>query len=303
MDNLKKALVIGSRGFIGQHMVVALLAQDYIVNGIDIVEFHQTGYQYFKISALSPDFRNLLSSNKYDYIINCAGSGNVGYSIEHPLSDYELNTHSVFHILDGIRISQPGCRFIHFSSAAVYGDPIQLPISENSVITPISPYGYHKYHSELICKEFSTLYSIPILVLRPFSVYGPGLRKQLLWDIFQKAHQNQVIELWGSGNESRDFIYVTDMCNIILALLNKNLPLFETLNLATGESVSISSIAQILLNKLNYSNTIEFNEFDKVGNPKYWKADVSRLKHYGSFPKTSLEDGISKTAEWMITNG
>ena len=284
-------------------MVTALLEQDYIVTGIDVIEFHQDEYQYYKISATSADFRNLLSLNKYDLILNCAGSGNVSYSIEHPMSDYELNTHSVFHILDVIRIYQRSCRFIHFSSAAVYGDPVQLPISENAVPNPISPYGYHKYHSELICKEFSTLYSIPILILRPFSVYGPGLRKQLLWDIFQKAHQNQIIELWGSGNEYRDYIYITDMCNIILDLQYKKLPLFEIINIANGESVSISAISRMLLDKLSYTNTIKFNKLDKIGNPKNWKADVSKMKQYGSFPTITLEEGVSKTAEWMLTNG
>ena len=300
---MKNILVIGSRGFIGMRMVSMALSRKFNVHGIDVIEFQQHEYKYEKISIFSTDFTKLLSTFKYEFIINCAGSGNVGFSVEHPLSDYELNTRGVIYILDTIRLYQPDCRYIHLSSAAVYGNPLDLVISENSSIAPISPYGYHKWQSELICKEYADLFNLSTLVIRPFSVYGPGLRKQLLWDIFQKANKNDVIELWGTGEETRDFIYVDDLCEIILKLVMHELPKFEILNVAMGKSISISNIAELLILKLGYNNKIIFNNLVKRGNPRFWKSDVSKLAKYGLKTSISLDDGINETAKWLLANG
>jgi UDP-glucose 4-epimerase len=299
---LKNILVIGSRGFIGMRMVSMALSRKFNVHGVDVIEFQQHEYKYEKISIFSTDFTKLLSTFKYEFIINCAGSGNVGFSVEHPLSDYELNTRGVIYILDTIRLYQPECRYIHLSSAAVYGNPLDLVISENSSIEPISPYGYHKWQSELICKEYAYLFNLSTLVIRPFSVYGPGLRKQLLWDIFQKAKKNDVVELWGTGEETRDFIYVDDLCEIILKLVMLDLPKFEILNLAMGQSISISNIAELLISKLGFKNTIKFNNMVKPGDPRFWKTDVSKLTKYGLKTSVSLDKGINETAKWFLSN-
>ncbi len=278
------------------------LSRKFNVHGVDVIEFQQHEYKYEKISIFSTDFTKLLSTFKYEFIINCAGSGNVGFSVEHPLSDYELNTRGVIYILDTIRLYQPECRYIHLSSAAVYGNPLDLVISENSSIEPISPYGYHKWQSELICKEYAYLFNLSTLVIRPFSVYGPGLRKQLLWDIFQKAKKNDVVELWGTGEETRDFIYVDDLCEIILKLVMLDLPKFEILNLAMGQSISISNIAELLISKLGFKNTIKFNNMVKPGDPRFWKTDVSKLTKYGLKTSVSLDKGINETAKWFLSN-
>lgn len=289
-------------GFIGKKMTIISQNKNFEVNGIDVIESHHKEYDYFKISIFSTDFIQLMASIKYDIIINCSGSGNVGFSVEYPLSDYELNTRGVIYILDAIRLYQPNCQYIHLSSAAVYGNPIVLPISENGLIAPISPYGYHKWQSELICKEYAELFNISSLVIRPFSVYGPGLRKQLIWDIFQKAKNSERVELWGTGEETRDFVHVTDLCNIILNLTIQKRPIFETINIAMGESISVLSIAELLLNKLGYSNTIIFNNFIRSGDPRFWKSDVSRLSKYGLCTSITLDEGIEETAKWLLTN-
>lgn len=298
-----KILVIGSDGFIGSNLIKSLLNSRYEVSGIDIVEKYISEYIYQKISVFSLDFNVFIESNQFDFIINCSGSGNVNYSIENPFYDYELNTIAVFKILDAIRKYQNTCRYIQISSAAVYGNPLKLPISEEHLLMPISPYGHHKWQSELICKEFSDLYQIPVLVLRPFSVYGPGLKKQLLWDVFQKAKNSNLIELWGTGEETRDFIYVDDLCDIILKLLKYQLSNFEIFNIAMGESVSISQISEMLICKLGYNTKIKFNNLIKLGNPRFWKSNVNKLSSYGIRTSISLEDGINETAKWLLKNG
>ena len=299
---MKKVLVIGAKGFIGKHLIDLALRWQYIVDGIDIIEFQGETYEYHKASVFSNEFEDILSKSKYDVIINCCGSGNVGFSVINPLSDFELNVISVIHILDLIRRTQTKCRFVHFSSAAVYGNPLDLPISENHKIAPISPYGYHKWQAELACQEYAYLYKIPILILRPFSVYGPGLRKQLLWDIYLKSKKSDIIELWGTGDETRDFIYIDDLCRIIFELISINLQSFEIVNIANGESISIANISALLIEKLGYSNKIIFNNILKPGDPRFWQSDVIRLNQYGLNSLVSLDDGITKTAKWLLNN-
>ncbi len=278
------------------------MLNNYAVHGIDLVEHENSIYPYKKLSISSIDFIDFLSQHKFDTIINCAGSGNVGYSINHPLSDFELNTKTVFYVLEAIRLHQPNCRYIHLSSAAVYGNPHQLPISENSPMSPISPYGFHKWQSEIICKEYADLFNIPVLILRPFSVYGPGLRKQLLWDIFQQTKNRDSIQLWGSGEETRDFIHIDDLCQIILKISTQELPSFDVLNIATGKSISVSRIAALLIRSLQIKKEITFNQIHKKGYPSLWEADVSKLEKYGIMANISIEEGIADTATWLLSN-
>ena len=94
-----------------------------------------------------------------------------------------LNVSNVFKQLDAIRKFQPGCKYINLSSAAVYGNPESLPISEDHHLDPISPYGNHKKMAEEVCADFYTNYRIPTCSLRIFSAYGAGLQKQLFWDL------------------------------------------------------------------------------------------------------------------------
>lgn len=181
-----KVLVIGSKGFIGSH--VATLFEEmygYEVHECDVaVDYAKNNYHL--IDATNADYHQVFRNNYFDACINCAGAASVSDSILNPLRDYTLNTYNVFKILDAIRLFQPDCKFVNLSSAAVYGNPHRLPVQENLDLIPVSPYGVHKLHAEMIGEEFYNYYNIPNCSLRIFSAYGPRLKKQLLWDIFQK---------------------------------------------------------------------------------------------------------------------
>ena len=107
------------------------------------------------------------------------------------------------------------------SSAAVYGSPSSLPITEQSDIKPISPYGWHKYLSEILCKKYFSLYKMQTISLRVFAVYGERLTKQLFWDIYEKIQKSNDITLFGTGNESRDFINIKDLVLAIELVVEK----------------------------------------------------------------------------------
>lgn len=293
-------MILGSEGFIGLHVIKKGIKKGYQVFGCDIVKNSNIDYNFFNISVDTNAFCALLSEISFDCIINCAGSGSVLFSIENPKQDFLLNVSNVLYILEAIKKYQKLTKYIHISSAAVYGNPESLPIKETSLISPISPYGFHKLQSETLCKEYAQLYGINIFIVRPFSVYGPGLKKQIIWDTFQKGKINNIIELSGTGNETRDFIYIEDLTDSLFHLILLNYESFEIFNVATGDETSIYLFLQKLLHHLGWNHKLFFNQTLREGDPKFWKADISKLSSVGFNSKCMIDDGLSNTAEWLL---
>jgi UDP-glucose 4-epimerase len=172
-----KLLLIGSEGFIGRHCVQYFLNKQWEVTGCDLVDYTSASYTYFKISRLQPSYEPVFEDATYDVCINAAGNGSVPVSIAHPLTDFEANCYDVVRVLELLRTKNPSCKYIHFSSAAVYGNPVQLPVAETDRLSPLSPYGWHKLIAEQLCQEYHRLYNLPVVILRPFSVYGTCIRR------------------------------------------------------------------------------------------------------------------------------
>jgi UDP-glucose 4-epimerase len=294
-------LIIGSEGFIGNHCVNYFLNKGYKVYGCDLLDYKSLSYTYTKISRLNPNFDTLFDNVKYDFCINAAGNGSVPVSIEKPLLDFDANCYDVIRLLQLIKDRCPKCKYIQISSAAVYGNPQSLPIQESDQLSPLSPYGWHKLIAEKLCEEYSTLHNLSIAVVRPFSVFGPKLRKQLLWDMYQKAIANPEIELWGDGTESRDFIFINDLVYAIDLILEKDSSTFNIYNLASGEEVTIETLAKLFFKELGGNIKYKFNGQTRAGDPRNWKASIEKLATLGFVPGHSLEDGLKTTALWLKT--
>lgn len=292
-----KILVIGSKGFIGQHTLDHFRKLGYDTIGCDVVTDYDDS-NYFQIDATNSDYHFIFENHEINVCVNCSGAASVPLSLQFPLKDFSLNTLNVFKILEAIRTNQPQCKFINLSSAAVYGNPISLPIKENFEPKPLSPYGIHKLQAEQICTEFNSYYDIKTCSVRIFSAYGNGLKKQLFWDMYKKFSANDSIELYGTGNESRDFIHVDDIVNA-LDLVIKNASFSgEVINLANGEEFTIKFVADLFRKHLDQSKEIRFNNMGKPGDPLNWRADISILKTFGYAPKVSLESGIKNYIDW-----
>lgn len=292
-----KTLVIGSKGFIGGHVLNYFKTNNLPVLGCDVVTEYDDD-TYIQIDATNSDFHAVFENFEILNCINCSGAASVPMSLENPLKDFSLNTLNVFKILDAIRLYQPNCKFINLSSAAVYGNPYRLPIKEKFKYKPVSPYGLHKMQAEQICYEFYHFYQIKTCSLRLFSAYGEGLKKQLLWDLFQKFKNNDTIELFGTGNETRDFIYVEDIVEAIICCLNNAKFEGEAINIANGEELSIAKIATIFNNEFGAVKNIIFNNQTKKGDPLNWRADISMLQELGYKKTVSIEAGIKNYIEW-----
>ncbi len=297
-----KILIIGSEGFIGSHLINFYLLKGYDVIGVDLFEQSRSNITYHQLLINHDTLSNVLKQHSFDYCINAAGNGDVNLSVSNPELDFKSNTFFTFQILEGIRLYNPTCKFLYISSAAVYGNPEKLPVSESDPVKPISPYGWHKLLSENICKEYFELYNIQSAIVRPFSVYGPGLKKQILWDLFNKSsNQNATLELWGGGQEARDFIYIDDLVKAIDIIISQPNLKAEIYNVASGEMTLIKDISTLLLINLNRKIHIVFNGLIHKGNPIQWKADVSKLFALGFIPTIHIEEGIPKLATWLKT--
>jgi dTDP-glucose 4,6-dehydratase/UDP-glucose 4-epimerase len=294
-----KILIIGSKGFIGQHLKRFLISRHEEVWGADVVVDYVHPEQYFLIDTSNADFHTLFSGIQFDLCINCSGAASVPDSLQHPLRDYNLNTANVFKLLDAIRISQMNCRFINLSSAAVYGNPQALPVTAAAITAPMSPYGIHKLMSEQICREFYLYFKVPTCSLRIFSAYGEGLRKQLFWDLYQKTKTETGISLFGTGEESRDFIYINDLVQAIDLVAKHGDVNGESINIANGEEVFIKDCVKIFYGLFEKPLPFSFMGQTRVGDPNNWVADITPLKKLGYKQQHSLKDGLQKYYEWI----
>ncbi|MCE7065379.1 NAD(P)-dependent oxidoreductase [Dyadobacter sp. CY326] len=294
-----KVLVIGSKGFIGSHLCDFFQSlPGYEVFESDVmVDYEKTNY--FLVDATNSDFQKVFRDYQFDACINCSGAASVPDSLKNPMRDFTLNTLNVYKILDAIRANQPICKFINFSSAAVYGNPLSLPIQEQLALAPISPYGIHKMQAEEICKIFHTYYQIPTCSLRVFSAYGPGLKKQLFWDICKKAGQTDEIEMFGTGEESRDFIYIDDLVAAVQCCLSDAKFQGEAINIANGEEIKISHAVEMLLHFFPDKKKAKFNGLIKTGDPVNWRADITLLRSMGYNKSTTLEHGLKNYYQWI----
>jgi UDP-glucose 4-epimerase len=301
-NKLKSVLVTGVAGFIGRYVARYFYEQEWLVIGIDNSppENAPLGnlqtYQHLQLpnSAL----HSLLKENPPQVCIHCAGRASVGLSLTDPAADFYGNTLLTFELLNALRLYAPSCRFIFLSSAAVYGNPEFLPVTETLSNAPLSPYGFHKWQCEQICLEFTKVYGLPTTSVRIFSAYGPGLRRQVLWDICWKAITKNSVTLQGTGYESRDFIHALDIAKALMVLATSAPMEGEVYNLASGKEVSISELANMILNALEYDCTPQFDGVLPVGNPLNWQADISKLNALGFIPSVPLEMGVKTFANW-----
>ncbi len=291
-------LIIGSKGFIGSHLVEHFIQdKKNEVFGCDVIESDEKNY--FRVDKFSPDYDILFKNHKFDICIYAGGNGSVPLSMEQPDMDYFLNTHTVNLLLSSISRLQPSCKFLHMSSAAVYGSPMTLPINENAAIQPISPYGWHKYLSEIICKKYYSLNKIKTVSLRVFAVYGERLQKQLFWDIYQKILKSNVISLFGTGNESRDFINIKDLVKAIEVIIKNAEFNGGVYNISSGIETTINEAATLFCNLYNSKLRIEFSGQTKAGDPINWRADISKLSDLGFKTDVKLGDGLERYVKWL----
>jgi UDP-glucose 4-epimerase len=297
-------LITGVTGFIGRYLSNFLYKCNFDIIGFGKTAIENSPGNYFLeySNDLSiQNFSKVISDYNISCIIHCAGRSSVAESYRDPEDDYLSGPHLTQKLLNCIRLNPKNTRFLFFSSAAVYGNPKILPLSEESAIRPISNYGYNKYLSEITCLQYNKIYNIPTTIVRVFSAYGIGLKRQVIWDIVKKLQESKTIIMKGTGQETRDFIHIQDICEAIYCILTKSDFSNDIYNLASGTETSIKEITNKIISILSNDN-IKFN-FDNNnpnGNPLFWKSDISKIQRLGFKSKITIEDGLKQYLKWAL---
>jgi UDP-glucose 4-epimerase len=301
-------LVIGGTGFIGSHLVEALTRGEGEVTVLtrDLTTARcnlRSVQQRVKIveGTLAPGRPlEVLKRNRFDTIFYLAGSPSVGNSIDDPKMDYVQNLGSTFTLLENLRSSYSDTKLIFCSSAAVYGNPAEIPIKETTATIPISPYGVSKLAAERYIAVYCQLYGMRAASLRLFSVYGPRQTKLVIYDFIKQLVADPThLQIRGDGRQARDFIYVDDVVKAILLVANRGALTGETYNVASGKSISIATLARKLSSTLGISPQLIFTGKQDSGHPDKWFVEIERLSALGFLPTTSLETGLRRTCHWF----
>ena len=299
-------LITGDRGFIGSHIA------EYFAGMKEISVYGWNSRGVYNYAAQESCVANMLdyaatlqvlSTIRPDLIIHCAGNAEVSSSVIRPNDDLNKNyitTHNLLFAMKELQLHK--CRFVLLSSAAVYGNPMRLPITEESEINPVSPYALHKKAAEDVCIFMHKNYGFPVKILRIFSVYGPGLRKQIFWDMYCKIQKEGRLDLFGSGAESRDYIYISDLIRAIIAVVESE----DTrliYNVANGCEVTIREAAECFAKHINLpKEKISFAGVRREGDPINWRADITGLQRLGYRRQVSFDEGIRNYIKWVKEN-
>lgn len=300
---MKTILITGAKGFLGSNICKHFKQKGYTTYGIghgglSVEESHEVGLDYWKKDDIS--IASILEFNQtFDVIVHCGGSGSVGFSVEHPYDDFRKTVDGTLEVLEYMRLHNPNAHLIYPSSPAVQGECEDKPIQEDYIGKPASPYGYHKKIAEDLCQSYSEKYNLKVSIIRLFSVYGIGLKKQLLWDAYHKIQDaKEEVVFWGTGEETRDFIHISDVIHIIEKLIDKS-ENFTVINGGTGIKHTIKNVVEMIRDIINKDVKIKFNGQVNVGNPVYYWADIQKLDQLDYKPSKQLEQELKNYVEWV----
>jgi len=297
-------LVTGGFGFLGRNIARYFKARGYTVTGLgrDLwqpQEHLEWGFDHWIHGDITLELLNTQSTVP-DMIVHCGGSGSVAFSTTEPFLDFNKTVVSTAAILEYIRTSAGAAKLIYPSSPAVHGSHGPYPIRTSAPINPVSPYGRHKRMAEELCEQYRNCFNIDVSIIRFFSIFGNGLRKQLIWDACQKLVSGKKhVEFWGTGDETRDFLHIDDAADLIYTLAasdKKNL----LLNGASGKWHTIRDVVKLLADCLHSGAEISFNQNFKPGDPKHYQADITEAEKIPWQPRVPLEAGLKEYVAWFI---
>jgi UDP-glucose 4-epimerase len=295
-------LVTGAHGFLGRHVARSFSCQGYTALGIGHGEWAKSEWEKWGLSEWKCSDVNSASlkglSTIPSIIIHCAGGGSVSFSIEDPIADFERTVVTTAHVLEYVRTAAPSCRVVYPSSASVYGTTEELPIEENCPAAPISQYGVHKLMAEQMVASYSRQFGTSAAVVRLFSVYGCGLRKQLLWDACCKFASNERVFM-GTGDEVRDWLHVDDAAELLLAAAEHASAKCPIVNGGSGEGTAVRETLTHLSNCLSgVGSPPTFSGAQRTGDPSRYIANIEAARLWKWRPRRNWKQGVDEYVKW-----
>lgn len=293
---MKKIIVTGGAGFIGSHIVDALINEGYEVNIVDNMSagkeeninknaiFHKVDIR--DKEKLVPIFKDA------EYVFHKAANPQVQYSIENPIETNNINVNGLLNVLEACRLNNVK-RVIFASSSAIYGGQETMPIVESMQVNPLSPYGIQKYIGEAYMKLYAQIYGLETVCLRYFNVYGPrqsanGAYASVIPKFLEFKKDNTPLLITGDGEQLRDFVHISDVVTAnIKAMNSEKVGVGDIINIGSGLNYSVNYIASLVGGEIKY--------IPKRIEPKETKADIRKAKELlGWSPKVILENGIQE---------
>ncbi|MFX0137824.1 MAG: GDP-mannose 4,6-dehydratase [Candidatus Hodarchaeota archaeon] len=304
----KQALVTGGAGFIGSHLVDSLLKKGANVTVLDDLSSGNRSNVNYDAHFIQGDIRD------FNTVKNCISNMDIVYHLAadtttressmgwyNPSLDLQINVEGSLNIFKAIIEQDLDTYVIFTSSAAVYGEPIYVPMDEDHPTNPISPYGISKLSVEKYAFAYFKEYGINSISIRIFNTYGPRQQRYVIFDLLKKLQINRYkLEVLGNGDTIRDYSYVSDTVNALL-LLTEKCRWGNVYNISGENPISIKELIFLILSELNLNGITEVYYTGKSwkGDIKKMIADNKRIKELGFKPKITLKKGINKTIKWF----
>lgn len=299
-----RVLVTGGAGFIGSHTVDQLITSGAEVLIIDNLstgkeENINPSAEFVRLDIESENLSGIFQKFRPGFVIHLAAQVSVPNSIKNPVKDTTTNILGSVNLLENCR--QYGVeKVVYASSAAVYGNPRGVFISENDPVTPLSFYGVSKLTPEVYLKVFNQLYGLKYTVLRYANVYGPrqdALGEGGVISIFaSKILAGQSPVIFGDGEQTRDFVYVEDVAKANVKSLSAADQLI--LNVGTGKRTSVNDLVHIMADAANSDIKPSYSS-ERYGDIKHSCMETSQIKEYLEWePQFSLQEGLTRTIDF-----
>jgi len=300
------ALVTGGAGFIGSHLVELLMRKGFSVRVLDNlstgrlenIREHLNDPQFRFVRGDIRDRQSVEEAIRgVQAVFHLAAITSVPYSVKHPEITRQVNVEGTRKLLEAC-LRGGAERFIFVSSCAVYGEPEYLPVDEGHPTRPVSPYAESKLEAENLCREFQERYGLRTTVIRPFNVYGPGMRNDqyggVIARFIERLRLGKPPVIYGDGEQTRDFVHVEDAVRAMVLALESRKAVGRTFNVATGAPTSINRLAQLLI-ELHGADGIEAKHRKaRAGDVRYSYADIQEARDVLGFePRISLKEGLS----------
>ena len=303
LDMRKSVLVTGAHGFLGRHVARQFSNAGYTVTGIGHGSWGQSEYSKYGITFWYLADVTLDSLDTYaqkpDVIVHCAGSGSVAASINEPYLDFQKTVNSTLYVLEYIRTRSPQTILVYPSSAAVYGKCEKMPIREGQTLNPLSPYGFNKVITETLIKQYALTYGVKASIVRLFSVYGPELRKQLLWEACVRVNNGENI-FFGTGDETRDWLHVNDAARLLYCATGYANNNCVIVNGGSGVATTNSDVLGLICRSMKSNVTTQFNNQTRPGDPQHYQADMKSICDWDWKPKFELHEGVLEYVSWFM---
>jgi UDP-glucuronate 4-epimerase len=310
-------LVTGGAGFIGSHLVDALLNGKHnvvIIDNFDSFYSKEIKLQNIKEALLSSDVTlvegdirsknildNVFKTHNIQLVIHLAAKAGVRPSIENINDYYDVNINGTLNLLECMKMNNVK-DMIFASSSSIYGDNKKVPFSESDIVdTPISPYAATKKSGELLCHVYSHLYNFNITCLRFFTVYGPRQRPDLAIHKFTKLiYDNKPIPFFGNGTTARDYTFVSDIVQGIMQAI-KNMGGYRIYNLGESKTIMLVDLVNLLA-KLIKKEVMINHLPNQEGDVEVTYADISKsISELGYNPRVAMEEGLVSFIKWFNT--